>query len=84
MRVRRQHVVIPPDLETKLVEVLFNQTVPRGIIVRENPLTIVHHHSYGGLSPFFEGLTQGILQGTFCNCPEATGIWLPPRVHCPD
>lgn len=45
-----------------------------------------HIHTYGGLSPFFEGLRASRLLGTRCTnlaCRER-GIWLPPRAYCPD
>lgn len=79
----RQRVTIDATITPILVESFFKQLVPSGIIVRENPRTITHYHSYGGLSPFFQGLTKGVLWGTICHCMN-TGIWLPPRVHCPD
>ncbi|MEO0077380.1 MAG: hypothetical protein ABIK86_00065 [candidate division WOR-3 bacterium] len=49
------------------------------------PRTLLHHHTYGLLTPFFEGLKQGILRGTRCRtrgCEQE--IWLPPRADCPD
>ena len=80
----RQKVIIPPEEEGALVRELFKQKVPEGIWVLKNPKEIVHNHSYGGLTPFFEGLTQGRLMATFCpNCWNGD-IWLPPRVDCPD
>jgi uncharacterized protein len=50
------------------------------------PRTIVHHHTYGLLSPFFEGLKKGVLRATRCNNPdcEEKRFWLPPRADCPD
>jgi uncharacterized OB-fold protein len=50
------------------------------------PRTLVHHHTYGLLSPFFAGLGQGKLMVTYCpnkECEENRN-WLPPRAHCPD
>ncbi len=47
---------------------------------------LTHHHSYGGLTRFFQGLSQGQLLGTRdpnSDAPEKR-IWLPPRVYCPD
>jgi len=49
-----------------------------------------HFHSYGLLTPYFEGLTQGKLMATRCTnpkCPISKGngeLWLPPRADCPD
>ncbi|MDO8521005.1 MAG: hypothetical protein Q7S52_02730 [bacterium] len=84
----RQKVALLPRQKSVLAEKLFGQVIPDGVIVRENPRTIVHRHTYGGLSRFFEELAKGKLFGTIC--PTVTGVcqhigtWLPPRVHCPD
>ncbi len=49
-----------------------------------------HYHTYGQLTPYFKGLTQGQLLGTRCvnpKCPISKGngeLWLPPRADCPD
>lgn len=49
-----------------------------------------HRHTYGLLTPYFKGLTEGKLMGTRCTnpgCPIYKGdgeIWLPPRADCPD
>lgn len=49
-----------------------------------------HHHTYGLLTPYFKGLTQGQLLATRCvnpGCPISRGhgeLWLPPRADCPD
>lgn len=49
-----------------------------------------HHHSYGQLTPYFKGLTEGRLMATKCTnpgCPIGRGegeLWLPPRADCPD
>ncbi|MDP3769553.1 MAG: hypothetical protein U1A23_03840 [Candidatus Sungbacteria bacterium] len=83
MRKKLQKVTLNPA-KTVLIDTLFKQFVPSDVIVRENPRTITHYHSYGGLSKFFDGLTNEILYGTLCLHDRATGIWLPPRVHCPD
>ena len=50
------------------------------------PRTLMHHHTYGLLTPFFEGLKKGILRATRCPNPdcEEKGLWLPPRADCPD
>jgi uncharacterized OB-fold protein len=49
----------------------------------------VHHHTYGGLTPFFRGLAEGKLLGT--RIPRADlapgdekRTWLPPRMYDPD
>lgn len=49
-----------------------------------------HFHTYGLLTPYFEGLGQGRLMATRCvnpACPVSKGDgerWLPPRADCPD
>lgn len=49
-----------------------------------------HYHTYGMLTPYFKGLTEGKLMGTHCvnpKCPVSAGkgeLWLPPRADCPD
>ena len=49
-----------------------------------------HYHTYGLLTPYFEGLTEGRLMATKCvnkGCPIGHGnseMWLPPRADCPD
>ncbi|MHC5022800.1 MAG: Zn-ribbon domain-containing OB-fold protein [Planctomycetota bacterium] len=49
-----------------------------------------HFHTYGMLTPYFEGLAQGRLMATRCvntACPVSRGDgeqWLPPRADCPD
>jgi len=60
------------------------QTKPQTVI--EWPRTLTHVHTFGLLSPFFQGLKEGKLKATFCpnkNCPENL-LWIPPRAHCPD
>lgn len=60
------------------------QTEPATVI--EWPRSITHIHTYGMLSPFFQGLTQGNLRATRCpneRCQEKR-LWIPPRAHCPD
>ena len=60
------------------------QTEPRTVI--EWPRAMTHVHTYGLLSPFFEGLRKGELRATRCpngKCPEKR-LWIPPRAHCPD
>jgi hypothetical protein len=66
------------------VPMVVEKTDPAMVI--QWPRTIVHHHTYGLLSPFFEGLKKGVLRGMRCtnsDCAEK-GIWLPPRADCPD
>jgi hypothetical protein len=49
-----------------------------------------HFHTYGLLTPYFRGLTEGRLMATRCvnkRCPISQGngeMWLPPRADCPD
>jgi len=49
-----------------------------------------HYHTYGLLTPYYQGLTEGKLLGTRCTnaaCPIGRGtgdLWLPPRADCPD
>ena len=49
-----------------------------------------HFHTYGMLTPYFKGLTEGRLMATLCanrGCPISKGRgekWLPPRADCPD
>jgi uncharacterized OB-fold protein len=60
------------------------QSEPATVI--EWPRSITHIHTYGKLSPFFEGLRKGELRATLCpnrECPE-NRLWIPPRAHCPD
>lgn len=84
----RKKVEISPKAFVELTKQLFNQNVPDDIWVRPLPRTIVHHHSYGGMTPSFRGLTEGKLLGTRCSAPICTAkgaqIWLPPHVYCTD
>ena len=49
-----------------------------------------HYHTYGLLTPYFKGLAEGKLLGTYCTnkkCPITHGrslLWIPPRADCPD
>jgi uncharacterized OB-fold protein len=49
-----------------------------------------HYHTYGLLTPYFQGLKDGKLMMTKCvnkGCPVGRGDgegWLPPRADCPD
>ncbi|MBI5489582.1 MAG: hypothetical protein HY905_19775 [Deltaproteobacteria bacterium] len=53
-----------------------------------NPRRVVHHHSYGGEAPFFQGIGDGRLWATRCDnkdCEVAyQAIFIPFRIHCPD
>ena len=53
-----------------------------------NPRRVVHHHSYGGEAPFFQGIGDGKLWATRCDnkaCEVAyRSIFIPFRIHCPD
>ncbi|OGZ06638.1 MAG: hypothetical protein A3C93_00085 [Candidatus Lloydbacteria bacterium RIFCSPHIGHO2_02_FULL_54_17] len=82
----RQKVALLSRRKVVLAENLFREVVPSDVIVRENPRTVTHRHTYGGLSKFFLQLTARKLYGTKCRSTSCahTGIWLPPRVHCPD
>jgi uncharacterized OB-fold protein len=50
----------------------------------------IHYHTYGLLTPYFKGLTNGQLLATRCvnpACPISKGngeLWIPPRADCPD
>jgi uncharacterized OB-fold protein len=71
------------DVRFTGVPMVVEKTSPAMVI--QWPRTIVHHHTYGLLSPFFEGLKKGILRATKCptrGCEQ--GFWLPPRADCPD
>ena len=49
-----------------------------------------HFHTYGQLTPYFKGLSEGRLMATRCvnsRCPIGKGrseLWVPPRADCPD
>jgi len=55
-------------------------------MVIEWPRSLAHRHTYGKLSPFFQGLSKGKLLATKCTNPECKEhrLWLPPRADCPD
>jgi uncharacterized OB-fold protein len=62
---------------------LVEKTSPAMVI--QWPRTLMHHHTYGLLSPFFEGLKKGKLMATKCTTEGCEpGFWLPPRADCPD
>ena len=62
------------------------ETFSESPLVIKNPKGHYHIHTYGSLSIFFKGLTEGQLLGTRCKNPacQEKRIWLPPRVYCPD
>jgi uncharacterized OB-fold protein len=66
------------------VPMVVEKTSPAMVI--QWPRTLLHHHTYGLLSPFFEGLKKGVLRATRCTNPdcEEKRFWLPPRADCPD
>jgi uncharacterized OB-fold protein len=72
--------------ETKFIGKVTKIRQAKPAMVIEWPRSITHVHTYGLLSPFFEGLRKGELRATQCpngNCPE-NRLWIPPRAHCPD
>ena len=72
-----------PEIQFTGVPMKVERTEPAMVI--EWPRSLVHHHTYGLLSPFFEGLKQGVLRATHCTTPGCEkGYWLPPRADCPD
>jgi uncharacterized OB-fold protein len=50
------------------------------------PRSLTHRHTYGLLTPFFQGLAEGRLMATRCTNPRCgeDRLWLPCRAHCPD
>jgi uncharacterized OB-fold protein len=50
------------------------------------PRSLTHMHTYGLLTPFFKGLSEGKLLATRCTNPQCPHqhTWLPPRADCPD
>jgi|GEM_PF-158361 uncharacterized OB-fold protein len=77
-------VAKPKDIQFTGVPMKVEMTKPAEVI--EWPRTLVHHHTYGLLSPFFEGLVKGELRATRCVNPrcDEKRFWLPPRADCPD
>ena len=53
-----------------------------------NPRDIIHIHTYGGESVFFESLSKGRLMATRCDNPDCAdgygSIYQPFRIYCPD
>ncbi|PIR69305.1 MAG: hypothetical protein COU47_04405 [Candidatus Niyogibacteria bacterium CG10_big_fil_rev_8_21_14_0_10_46_36] len=88
MNTERQKVTLTTDPGV-LIKELFHKTVPDEFLVVLNRHIIDHHHSYGGVTPFFRGLIDGKLLGTQCHWIECmvdndAKILLPPRADCPD
>lgn len=75
---------VTPDIHLTGVPMVVEKTSPAMVI--QWPRTLLHHHTYGLLSPFFEGLRKGVLRATRCTNPECEEkrFWLPPRADCPD
>jgi uncharacterized OB-fold protein len=72
--------------ETKFIGQVTKIRQAKPATVIEWPRSITHVHTYGMLSPFFEGLKKRKLMATRCpngSCPEKR-LWIPPRAHCPD
>jgi len=72
--------------ETKFIGKVTKIRQKEPATVIEWPRSLTHVHTYGMLSPFFEGLRKGELRATLCpnkNCSEKR-LWIPPRAHCPD
>lgn len=73
----------PAAIKFTGVPMVVEKTSPAMVI--QWPRTLMHHHTYGLLSPFFEGLKKGKLMATKCQTKDCeTGFWLPPRADCPD
>lgn len=58
-------------------------------LVVEIPYSILYRHSFGEVSPFFEGLSRKRLLGTVCRNREKHKngkdlLFLPPRADCPE
>lgn len=53
---------------------------PKEFMVVDRANFAFYSHSYGLVSPFFQGLLKGKLKGT--KCPKCGTIYCPPRAHC--
>lgn len=74
---------VPSVVKLTGVPMVIDQTKPAMVI--QWPRSITHHHTYGLLTPFFEGLKKGKLMATKCATKDCEpGFWLPPRIDCPD
>jgi len=81
---RKKEAKKPGEVKFTGAVTKIRQAEPATVI--EWPRSITHVHTYGMLSPFFEGLRRGELRATFCpnaQCGEKR-LWIPPRGHCPD
>jgi len=86
-RARKQKLGVVPKPRTVQftgAPMRIEQTKPAQVI--EWPRTLVHHHTHGLLTPFFQGLAKGELRATRCVNPLCAEkrYWLPPRADCPD
>jgi uncharacterized OB-fold protein len=74
----------PQEIQFTGVPMRVEMARPAEVI--EWPRSLVHHHTYGLLSPFFQGLLKGELRATRCVNPKCDEkrLWLPPRADCPD
>jgi uncharacterized OB-fold protein len=82
----KKKVQVKKRKETKFIGTVTKIRQKEPATVIEWPRSLTHIHTYGLLSPFFEGLRKGELRATLCpnkNCPEKR-LWIPPRAHCPD
>src|SRR5512147_1234981 len=85
-KVQTKKKVQPKEKITKFIGKVtkIRQKDPATVI--EWPRSLTHIHTYGLLSPFYEGLRKGELRATQCpnnKCAE-NRLWIPPRAHCPD
>ena len=84
--VKKKAPAIPPIQPTKMHETGDAWIVELPRFGEEG----IHFHTYGLLTPYFKGLTEGRLMATRCTnagCPISRGkgeLWLPPRADCPD
>jgi len=82
----KKKVQVKKRKETRFIGKITKIRQKEPATVIEWPRSLTHFHTYGMLSPFFEGLRKGELRATRCpneNCPEKR-LWIPPRGHCPD
>ena len=83
---RKKKVQAKKPKEVKFIGKVAHVRQTKPAMVIDFPRAFNHIHTYGLLSPFFEGLRKGELRATRCpneECPEKR-LWLPPRAHCPD
>jgi len=82
----KKKVQVKKRKETRFIGKITKIRQKEPATVIEWPRSLTHFHTYGMLSPFFEGLRKGELRATRCpneNCQEKR-LWIPPRGHCPD